>query len=55
MRPLVGDVDSVSFLQVMHLFLSVAGVEQSHKVTKFQENLTVYAFLIGGISGTGSL
>uniref|UniRef100_A0A0D3GFT8 S-acyltransferase n=2 Tax=Oryza TaxID=4527 RepID=A0A0D3GFT8_9ORYZ len=53
MRPLVGDVDSVSFLQVMHLFLSVAGVEQSHKVTKFQENLTVYAFLIGGISGTG--
>uniref|UniRef100_A0A0E0H7E6 S-acyltransferase n=1 Tax=Oryza nivara TaxID=4536 RepID=A0A0E0H7E6_ORYNI len=55
MRPLVGDVDSVSFLQVMLLFLSVAGVEQSHKVTKLHENLTVYAFLIGGISGTGVL
>uniref|UniRef100_A0A0D9WB24 S-acyltransferase n=1 Tax=Leersia perrieri TaxID=77586 RepID=A0A0D9WB24_9ORYZ len=53
MRPLVGDVDSGLFLQVMHLFLSVAGVEQSHKATKFQENLTVYAFLTGGNFGTG--
>ncbi|GJN26054.1 hypothetical protein PR202_gb13952 [Eleusine coracana subsp. coracana] len=55
MRPLVGAVVSALFLQVMHLSLSVAGAERLHKATKLQENLIVYAFLTGGVSGTGSL
>lgn len=55
MRPLAGAADSGLFLQVMRLFLSVAGVEQSHNAIKLQENLTVYAFLTGGVSGTDSL
>jgi hypothetical protein len=55
MRPHVGAVVSGLFLQVMHLYISVAGVEQSHNATKLQENLTVYAFLAGGVSGMGSL
>jgi hypothetical protein len=55
MRLPVGDVASALFLQVMRLSISVAGAEQSHRPTKLQGNLIVYAFLTGGVFGTGSL
>jgi hypothetical protein len=55
LRPHVGAVVSGLVLQVMHLYISVAGVEQSRNVTKLQENPTLYAFLARGVSGMGSL
>lgn len=55
MKPLAGAAVFGLYFQVIHLSTSVAGVEQSPKATKLQENLTVYVFLTGGVSGMGSL
>lgn len=55
MKPLAGAAVFGLYFQVIHLSISVAGVEQSPKATKLQENLTQYAFLIGGVSGMGFL
>ena len=55
MKPLAGAAVFGLFFQVIHLSISVVGVEQSPKATKLQENLTVYVFLTGGVSGMGSL
>jgi len=55
MKPHVGAVGSGLFLRVIHLSISVAGVEPLRKLTRPQGNLIVYGFPTGGAYGTDSL